>query len=759
MKVLKVGFDRSVLWLGASTIALTASIGLATTPAQAQTAAAQEPERLEEVIVTAERRSVSVQKMAAAVTVQSGGDLLERGKFTLTNILETVPNVSGGESEGVSDNPTGNDSPAAGITIRGIASNGALAGQTVPGVTATAIYVDGVYGGVGGSYDIDRVEVLRGPQGTLYGRSATAGLIAIHTRNPSLGELSAEGSVEAGSLGLLRATAAVNLPVVKDTVALRVSGNHYERDGADTEEGYGATRTNEVKAKLLFAPSDNVSLLVGGALQDRQYKNGGAIGSLTTPDKFSYDTSSPIGAADTKFRQVWAQLDWDMGGAQLTYLPAYRTWTQDATVYAIGPGGAIIRQTVKTPKDEFLTHELRLASNNDSGLKWQTGIFYYHNVLVSDNLNEWDSSNKLMFDADIRRKTEDIGVFAEATVPVTSRLRLTGGLRYNKTTVATQEDFASNLNTLCYTPVGFVAGCPVGPAGSLLAGTPEVIVTASVSGSASTRVFENTTYKARVEYDLSPTQLLYASTSNAYLPGDVQIGTGANNIPAVNVYESEMLTAYEIGSKNRFFNERLQVNFGIFHYNYGGYQISVLLDPTNPATGFLFNVPMRMTGEELEALYQITPTDRIGLNVSHIDAPFHDKPAGFAASAVQTKLWGFSPTSATLSYNHDFTLAGGSSLAFYAEGIWRDGYYVRPLSAALASQGGLPYNFQEAFFQGNINLTWTSADSRYSLTGYVRNVTDYRYKTYVNLQSLSPVQATGTQSDPRTFGAVLTARF
>lgn len=731
-----------------SAFAQTAASQAADTPASTQ--------GLEEIIVTAERRSADVQKTPAAVTVQSGDDLLQRGKFTLTNILETVPGVSGGESEGVSNNPTGNDSPAAGITIRGISSNGALVGQTVPGVTATAIYVDDVYGGVGGSYDIDRVEVLRGPQGTLYGRSATAGLIAIHTRAPNLEDRSMEVSLEGGNLDLFHVTGAVNLPIIEDKLALRVAGNHYERDGADVESGYGATNTDEAKAKLLFKPTDNFSLLIGGALQNRQYGNGGAVGNLVSPNKFSY-TPSTAGEASTKFRQVWAQVNWDIGGVQLTYLPAYRTWKQNATVYAVGPGGAIIEQIVTTPKDEFITQEIRIASDNSSGVKWQTGLFYYQNSLVSDNLNQWQSSSVLMFDAYIHRKTYDIGVFAEGTVPVTDNLRVTGGLRYNKTTVKTEEDFASNTNTLCYTPAAF--NCPAAAAGSPLAGTPADIITASVGGAAGRRVFRKLSYKARIEYDLSPTNLLYASVSSASLPGDVQIGTGANSTPTVNIYQSEGLTSYEVGSKNRFFDRRLQINLGIFHYDYGGYQLSILQNPLDPSSGYLYNVPMRMTGAELELLLQATSADRVSFNFSHIDAPFHDRPAGFADYAVQKKLWGFSPTTATLSYDHDFALAGGSNITFRGEGIWRAGYYVQALSAPLAAQGGLPYNYQKAFIQGNVNLTWTSTDGRFSLTGYVRNVTNYRYKTYVNLQSLSPLQASGTQSDPRTAGAVLTARF
>ena len=722
---------------GVSAISLVAAMGFASASAQTANASASQasnargaPQALGEVIVTAERRTANVQKTAAAITVQTGKDLLERGKFTLTAILETVPNVSGGESEGVSGQPTGNDSPAAGITIRGISTNGALSGQTVPGVTATAVYVDGVYGGLGGEYDIDRVEVLRGPQGTLYGRSATAGVVAIHTYDPDLTKYSGTGSVEIGNLGLYHESAAVNLPIIKDELALRVSADRYERNGADSKDGLGATLTDEARAKLLFRPTDYISLLLGGALQDRRYNNGGVVGNLTTPNDFYYETF-PQGVASTRSRQIWAQADLRFDDVKLTYLPAFRTWTQNATVYVPGPFGLTIKQLVATPKDDFLTQELRLASDGNSAIKWQTGLFYYQNDLArSGNLNTLLGPNILLFDANISRNTYDFGTFAEGTLDVTDRLRLTGGLRYDKTTVKTNELFTSGG------------------------------VTTLLNGNEGVRDFSNVTYKGRIEYDLSPTNLIYGMMSSSFLPGDVQVGTGLNSLPAVNVYQSEGLTAYEIGSKNRFLDQRLQINADIFYYNYGGYQLSILLNPTNPGSGALYNVPMHMTGEEFEGLYQITAADRIGLNFSHIDAPFYDRPAGFATYAVQTKLWGFSPTTATFSYGHDFVLANGSVITLHGEGIWRDGYDVNPLSAALAAQGGLPYVHQNAFVLGNLDLTWVSGDSRFSVTGYVRNVSDYRYKTYVNLQTISPaVLASGTESDPRTFGAVLTAHF
>jgi len=183
---------------------------------------------LEEIVVTAERRTENLQNTAASVSVRSGEELQREGRFSLQQILEDIPGVAGGAAIGISG--VGTDTPANGVKIRGITSNEAGRGGINAMVPATAIYVDGVVSGIGGNYDIDRVEVLRGPQGTLYGRSATAGVVAMHTRDPKLSTWEGNAAIEIGNYDLKHYTAALNLPA-GEQLAFRVSGNRYTRDG------------------------------------------------------------------------------------------------------------------------------------------------------------------------------------------------------------------------------------------------------------------------------------------------------------------------------------------------------------------------------------------------------------------------------------------------------------------------------------------------------------------------------------------------
>ena len=162
---------------------------------------------------------------------------------------QAAPNTSDPATSANGTFTSGTDAAASGLTIRGIVSNSGAGGSVTSVAPAAAIYVDGVYSGIGGGYDLDRVEVLRGPQGTLYGRSATAGLIAIHTADPDLGELEANALTELGSYGLRHYSAAINVPL-GEHLAMRFAANHMARNGYDDKQG-GEFSTDNARLKLL----------------------------------------------------------------------------------------------------------------------------------------------------------------------------------------------------------------------------------------------------------------------------------------------------------------------------------------------------------------------------------------------------------------------------------------------------------------------------------------------------------------------------
>jgi outer membrane receptor protein involved in Fe transport len=739
---------------------------LAPNAAYAQNAASEDQTATtEEIVVTAERRAGTAQKTATSLTVLAGDDLINQGKFSLKTVLENVPGITGGaagSSIGVLGG--GTDSPAAGLVIRGIPSNVGAGGSTTPASTAAAIYVDGVYSGIGGGYDLDRVEVLRGPQGTLYGRSATSGLVAIHTRNPDLTKLGVSATLEAGNYNLQRSTAALNLPIVNDSLALRISANHYERDGFINGD-QGSARSNDARIKLLFKPNENFSLLVGAALQDNVENSGGrSIKASLVPTQVVYEDVA-AGQVRTKFRQVWAELSVDLGFANITYQPSYRQWTQDGTLVASTPLGTLI-QPVTTPKDHFNIHELRLSSNADSNFIWQIGALYYKNELRSTNSSIFDlppgfipgspGGPTLGFTSNESRTTTAYGVFAQATYPLTDAMRLTGGARYDKTKVTVTDEYILG-------PFA-TGGAPVPP--------PFLL-----TGDAGKRTFNNFTYKVRLEGDLTPRNLLYASVATGFSPGDVVVTAScpasiSPTPPCPFELKAETLTSFEIGSKNRFLDNKLQLNFGVFYSNYGAYQsggINVNTLPGPPSFAPLAS-PMKSYGAEAELHYRITPADTLDVNFSWVRSRYVNKPPLFAQFVAENDVLDTNapgsiapiPVSASVAYQHSFVLPGGSALSLRGEVVYSSGHGShRSVAADFDGQAALIRINSAAI--GNLSAVWR-ANQNFSLSAYVRNVTNHQYFQKVTLDTVPgppPTIYTYQQryNDPRTVGVVLNLDF
>lgn len=713
--------------------------------AQAQTAPGATV--LEEIVVTAERRETDIQKTATSVSVRSGSELRDQGRYTLQQMLEDVVGVGGGAASAPVPGGSGVDTAAPGLTIRGIKSNAAAIGNVTSVAAAAAVYVDGVFEGVGGGYDIDRVEILRGPQGTLYGRSATSGLMALHTNDPKLGTLGGDALVELGNFDLQHYTGVLNAPLAGDVLAVRVAGNYYKRDGYFVEDGDGSVTSKDGKVKLLFKPSDDFSLLLGYALQDNDTGNGGTTITLATPDTYQF-TDTPLGTGTNKFRQYWALLDWNFGFATLTYQPAYRTWESHADTHS--NTGAIIDSVIDVPRDRFHTEELRLSSNPDSKLIWQVGALYYKNSLSSHIVTTQDLFGTVTtpLDALVHDKTTTAtGAFAEATYPVTDSWRVTAGVRYDHTKVSLVEDYTAQSSS-----------------------PPFAVNGGTLSGDAGVREFDNTTYKVRLEHDLTPENMLYASISTGFSPGDVTITADLNSKPYVLELSAETLTAYEIGSKNRFSDDRVQANGSVYYYDYGAYQnANVNINPPSlpGVTNITLSAPAKVWGAELETIFQLTSNDRAAVNLAYTEAYFVDKDRSFDTGTgtsvtfedffTRDEIPDVIPFTATLSYDHIFRLPADSTLTLHGGARYRSAYDLTNLSVYYL-------DFAEYIrvgdqWIGDLSATWASANSHFSVTGYVRNIDDNEYKSYAFIQTTTSTAVLSTPYDPRTYGVIMSVQF
>jgi iron complex outermembrane receptor protein len=745
---------RSTMWFGLVCVAGAPLSAFAQSAPQAGTS-----DQLEEVIVTAERRVSDVQKTADSITVRTGDELVTEGKYQLSQILEDIPGVAGGASinTSLSSNTAGTDAPSAGITIRGIPSNVGGGGQVVSVAPAAAYYSDGVYEGIGGNYDIDRVEVVRGPVGTLYGRSATSGLVAVHTADPLLDTIGGNALLEYGSYALEHYAAALSVPLVDDVLAVRVSGNRFQRNGYLSPE-QGEISNSDGKVKVLFKPNEGFSLLLGAALEDNSINGGGANLGIKAgyPNTIQYQLAGPAPGGN-QARQYWAEMNWNLGVGTLTYEPAYRTFDESFVVGSLPSGALSLDQTGAITKDHFLTHELRLASNPGSKITWQVGTLYFSNDQTAHDAVNVTAPPPLVgsgFNSVFPVKdTEDLAAFAEATIPLAESWRVTAGLRYDYSRILQSEDYTA------YAPA--ILGIPP-----------------TVANGVFNLGFHNTTYKIRLEHDLTAQSLLYASVSTAFSPGDQVLGTVPNTSAgappgAVNVatfpIAPEVLTAYELGSKNRFLDNKLQVNGALYYYHYGAYQLDnvSIAPPGQPPEFAPLGIPVEVFGGELETLYQVTAHDILGLNLGYSNAYFVQRATtnfGDVSPPLPATTW-FSrnglpnviPFTANLSYRHIIVLPGSSTLSLHGDVRYLSAHDAGNLPSADVPLGYYPYIRQDGAEVGDIDAMWAMKSPNLSMTAYVRNVGNNQYKT-----SAAPGAGVGflaTEYDPRTLGVVVNWRF
>ena len=730
----------------------------------APAAQAQAPDgALAEIVVTAERRFNTAQKTAASISVRTGDLLLLEGRYELKNILEDVPGISGGASGSTNTSLAGGtDNPATGLVIRGIQSNQGVGGSATSTSSAAAIYTDDVYNGLGSSYDIARVEVLRGPQGTLYGRSATAGVVAIHTNDPDTKAIGVEATGELGNFNLRHFTGDVNVPIISDKLALRVSGNYFQRDGYYATAG-DARKSTSFRAKLLWKPTDNFSALIGYAQEFNETHTGGlGIAQVTGPTDFVFSPQD-VGSGRNHSRQVWANFNLDLGSVAVTYIPAYRTFYQAATAVvrtAPGPGAVNIDNFVSTTPDHFMTHELRFHNTDtNAAFKWQVGGMYYRNSLDEvNNLFNYDlgPAGTYIFKSTTHKVTTAEGIFAEGTYSFTPDTRVTAGIRYDHTKIEIDQS---------YTPLCF-PGAPVCDGPSTLAGADRL------------STFNNVTYKARIEHDLAPQNLIYASFATGFSPGDKTLTQEVVITPPAPprtvvqtlTLAAETLTSYEIGSKNRFLDNHLQVNVAAYYNVYGGYQTAGINVSPDPAvrTFETITIPVKSYGVEFEVQARPWNNGTIGLNASYNHARYGEIPVKYQAFFSNHTIAPSPPFQMSASYDHRVALGAEASLLLRAAIRYVSPHASSRITVQDAMLGAAPYVHVDGHALVDLNAT-LALRSNISITGYVRNLTDSRYlPDNWNVANTIPGVAGGpptvivsqsSLSDPRTFGAIVSFKF
>lgn len=602
-------------------VALLASVGcaaaLTTAPASAQDTAPATQEAHDtgnDVVVTATRREQRLQDVPLSVTAVSGKTLEQSGLKEVTDIQYLAPNVTFSAT-----NPVSN---GGGYQVRGIGTQSydSSVEQTV------GLVIDGVVIGLSrdpgatGFSDIERVEVLRGPQGTLFGKNSSAGVIQIISHKPEIGVASMDLNLRFGERNDRVAQATANVPL-GDTLALRVAGYSNGQDGAipyalDSARAVGDRHNNGIRAKLLWQPSEKFSALVTGEYQDGFARDAPIIQSLGTsalynsqfarfpvqpgPDVYQSYMDGDWTAA-TKLYAGSLEMNLDLGGPTLTSITAYRKMqmTQLSDIDA-SPANIFNNSNGGLDSNQF-TQELRLSSAPAQRLEYVAGLFYYRTENAGWTTQYGNYYG--LFGApvvvgggrrDQSNNVRSLAAYGNATFALTNTLKVIGGLRYTND---------RNRGQMVVTKLPF----PAVPLGTM----------ANYNGTVSA---DNVSGKVGLQFEPSRNFMLYASYTTGY-KGPAIDGTGG----IIREVKPETVKSYEIGAKTSFLDNRATFNLALYWSDFRNFQAQTFDTTITPPAFYLSNAgKLRARGVEVETSFRVTSALRLSASGSYNESTFRE---------------------------------------------------------------------------------------------------------------------------------------
>ncbi|MFA5630136.1 MAG: TonB-dependent receptor [Porticoccaceae bacterium] len=688
---------------------------------------------LEEIVVTAQRRAESAQTVPISVTALSGG-AMEQARIDGVRDLNVM-------TPGLNVNQR---SVVWAPYIRGIGTLDITAGQEA----GVATYVDGVYlsspyGSNLSFNNIERVEVLKGPQGTLFGRNATGGLIHIITKDPSQ-EAEMKGKVSVGNYETRQGQLYLAGPLT-DSLAADLAINYRDQGrgyGTNVALGERIPGSDELglRSKWVYEPSDTTKVTVIGDYQRQE----GMLGNnrSTVPGSVFVAgpgvTFSALGdyqdiqqdvVADAEI-EIWGgsiRLDQSFGAFDFQSTTAYREVAADSLV----DNDALPIHLVHFAEDlqvESFTQEFQLSSNSEGAFNWILGAFYMDDrngymapsgitlsgLAFADPITGNPASVNLIHTV----KTESTSIFAEGTFDLSDRTRLTLGARYTQD----KKSFAGRTQV------------------NLEDGTPFVTVP-SPSDSATWR---EPTWRVALEHDLAQDILVYASYNKGFRSGTY------NTVQVTGVpVDPEFVDAYELGFKSYLFDRRLRLNGALFYNDYTDLQLVINRGTTIET---LNAGQADIMGLELEGEAIVTDNLSMRFGLAYLDTEYKEfgdtgctvrLPSGETAGVV------CDPAGNPVIRAPEYTLNAGflyevpistGSVGVSMDYFWTDEFNWEP-------DGRL---VEPAYGRLNGQLFWSSVDERYRVTLWARNLTDEEYSTFTVGQPGIADQY--TPAAPRTFG-------
>jgi iron complex outermembrane receptor protein len=768
-------------------------LALLSTPAFAQQTApnsevAAEDQNDGEVVVTARRREERAQDVPIALSVVSGQTIERTGNTNLVQIADLTPSLT------IRNNNARNTF----VNIRGLGSNSDQNDGLEIGV---GFYVDDVYyGRIGASQfdliDIDRFEVLRGPQGTLFGKNTTAGAINITTRLPTYDwEFNGEGTL--GSRNLHQVRGSIAGPIVADKVAFRLTVSDSHQDGLLTNAFNGRKINNydnfSVRGQLLVEPVENVTIrLIGDYSKQTSYSRATSIvgffnnyaNGVKIANNFSdrlartgyvlpYDPTNPFARAVDVDAAIQANMegyglsgkvDWNLGSATLSSITSYRWWDwyplndQDNTSLSVNIRGGT------TNLQRQFSQELRLASSGERKIDYVAGLYYFWQVIhglgqyqLGPSYAIWNNPNANRalanyaytgFESDsiIEPRTKSYAAFGQATWNISDALKLTAGLRFtheDKTGVFDQRTAAGNdLSVL--SPANRATAQALRDALY-----PEVFYTTGTKDDALTG-------QINLAYKITPDVMVYGSYQRGSKSGGLSLGTLPTGVSPV--VKPETVDAYELGFKSQFWDRKITFNTALFWTEVKNYQAAIteFIGNTTTSRRYISNIPgVRSRGVETDLTLAPSRYVRFTASAAYTDASYKDytnaqnAPDRRNISEIQdlsgVQLANSPKFVYSLSTDLAYPLPSGDEIYARADFVHRSSYDTSGSNSQYTEIR--PYGL----LNGRIGIRLDN--ERFDIAVWARNLLDEKYFTALSAANNGLI--TGNIGDPRTIGGTV----
>ena len=721
---------------------------------------------LEEITVTARKRTENLQNTPISITTFTANDLERRQIYSVADLDEATPNLVFDTAA-----PSSGSNSAASVFIRGVGQID-FTPTTDPGV---GIYVDGVYyaraiGSALDFLDVERISVLRGPQGTLFGRNTIGGALNIVSKKPTEG-FGGDSTVTIGSANQINVSTNINLPI-SDTLLTKISGSIRNQDGYVTNlerpnaPKLGDNNSSSVRASILWTPSDGVEVMINADYtREREqsapnvliladpsrpfpgFFNNVVVGDCATPetnpacfsssyagDPFTVN-SLQQSASEIDYWGIAMTVDWDLGPLSIKSITAYRNLESYSTRDA-DHSPMVIFETEDTISQNQFSQELQFSGLAlDDKLTWLFGLYYFeesadNNNFVNISVGAIRSGGPV--------KNDNKAAFFNATYDVTDDFHVTAGMRYTKENKSFTPDQVTLTNVF-------------GPGGVI---PPGVRVLPQVEKKTS---IDDWTPHLNLAYDVSENVMVYGTFSKGFKSGGFTQRVFPPIIPApgqdpaevIPSYDPEFVTTYEVGFKSSFWNNRGRLNVAAFYSDYTDMQILL-----REAVASVTVNAGEATLKGFEAEFILLPVEGLTLQggIGYVDAKYNTlspKAIGITLDSrfARVPKW-------TVSGSAFYTMELGGDAGTVTPRI--DGSYT---SKKFFDTANTPAAIQDGVLLLNASLTYESPNEDWRVVLGVRNLTDKIYlgSASVNLGTGGYVE--GAYARPRTWSLTVKTYF